>query len=207
MNTSNFSSGQTDRSAKSWRSLMTQQQIDERIGALNKSKNLPRDLVRKIKRSRELPMSHADRAKKFGTARHVVKRILLGTSYTDVLSDSEEDEANVIIGESIKNDKVFKDALERVKRRTTDFKDDSGVTHALWDGNKSQKGNPHLVIYYFGIAQAVTAVVYMASNKLTEIPEGLIMCHKCKFKYCVALNCVAPDTHLQNAKDKIRDGT
>jgi hypothetical protein len=178
--------------AKSWRSLMTQEQIAKREDVVRQKRNmevLSDDTILKIKNSKE---SLKKCAKAYNTTCGVVLRIKNG----EYKSASERDEI------------AFKAAIERLVKKSTKFKDASGVEHLLFKNDKSQDANAkRYYISYFGNSISVNRVSYMAHHKFKSLEEGKMVRHKCLYKHCISNDCLELGTAKDNANDRKRDNT
>jgi hypothetical protein len=178
--------------AKSWRSLMTLEQISEREGVERQKRNmevLSDDIILQIKNSSE---SFAKCAKTYTVTTSIVKKIRDGR----YKSLPERDE----IG--------FKKAIEKLSKKSTEFKDDFGVEHLLFKDDKSQDPNAkRYQISYFGIFEYVHRASYMAHHKIKSIEQEKMVRHKCLYKHCINNECLELGTAQDNANDRKRDNT
>jgi hypothetical protein len=178
--------------AKSWRSLMTLEQIAKREGVERQKRNmevLSDDIIEKIKNFKE---SDKKCAKAYNTTSGVVRRIKIG-EYKSAL---ERDEI------------AFKTTIERLEKYSTKFKDTSGVEHFLFKNDNSQDPNAkRYTISYFGIQINVSRVSYMAHHKIKNTDEGKMVRHKCLYKHCISHECLELGTSQDNANDRKRDNT
>jgi hypothetical protein len=179
-------------SAKTWRSLMTLEQITERESIIRrkiKTEVLSNDIILQIKNSRD---SLTKCAKAYNTTKDIVRTIKDGT-YKSI---SERDEI------------AFKRAIERLEKYSTKFKDAFGVEHLLFKNDKSQDPNAkRYKISYFGITLSAYRVSFMVHRKIKSIEQGKMVRHKCLYKHCISHECLELGTAQDNANDKKRDNT
>jgi hypothetical protein len=179
-------------SARNWRHLMTLEQISERESVERLKRNnevVSDDIIQKVKNSKE---SLRKCGKTYNITTSIVQKIRNGK----YKSSLERDE----IG--------FKEAIERLVKHSTKFKDASGVEHLLFKNDKSQDSNvKRYQTSYFGKLVIVHRASYMANNKIKSIEEGKVVRHRCVYKHCVSYECLELGTVQDNANDKQRDNT
>ena len=162
--------------AKSWRSLMTSEQIAARESVERRKISLEvlsDDIIEKIKNSKE---SERKCAKRYKIKHSIVHNIKNGT----YKSASERDE----IG--------FKKVIARLAQNSTLFKDpETGVEHLLFknDQSKDPKAKRYRIMY-FGSYVSVHCASYLVHRKIKSIEEGKMVRHKCLYKHCISNQCL-----------------
>jgi hypothetical protein len=179
--------------AKTWRSLMTSEQITKRESIERRKQNkgvLPNDIILKIKNSND---TLAKCAKKYNVTICTVHNIRKG-NYKSILE----------------RDKIgFTKVIERVTKNSTKFQDPlTGIEHIIWKNDKSQDPNAKpYKISYFGIKVPIHRASYMVYRKIKSIEEGKVVRHKCLYKHCISHKCLEIGTVQDNANDRRRDNT
>jgi hypothetical protein len=180
--------------ARGWRHRMTPEQIKERESVVRRAVRttsiLSDEVVQQITDS---SLTQEDCAGKYKTTIAIVQRIQYG-KYMSTLERNE-------IG--------FTNMIAKLAKQSVVIKDEeTGIQHQLFKGNASQDANAvRYQISYFGKLGFVARVSFMAHNKLTELPEGKVVRHLCRFKHCVSIDCLELGTYQDNAHDRLRDGT
>lgn len=103
----------------------------------------------------------------------------------------------------------FKSIIQKIASRSTNFHDPIDETeHMLYQGNTSKQPDEILPqIRFFRKSICVAKATFTAYNRIERVPEGSIVRHKCRYKYCTNIKCLEIGTIQENAMDRIRDGT
>ncbi len=196
--------GQLDN-AKTWKHLFSEEDLKKRIKEPLKA--LSREEVLNI---RQFSKSNSvqECANRFDVSTSTIRDILFERSHQFVHEDLETEQKNIMEHELKRKDKYFEKTKNRIKNSSTLFIDENNNTHWLWKNDKSQNSR---VKYYrtwlFSDVMHVHQVSYMSFNKLCAIDPSKVIRHKCKYKHCVNPDCLELGTYLENAMDRIRDGT
>lgn len=163
----------------------------------------------------------AERAEQFGVSTRIVQHIDSGESWchlprkrkrlseNDEMIDEEyflETKLCITKKKLMTSDQDFDkgcNLIERHVEKICDLHDKK--EHWLWLGASGR--DRYGVATMFKITYKAHRLSYQAYNKVTSIEEGKVIRHKCRYRKCVNPACLEIGTIVDNAKDKIRDGT
>lgn len=100
----------------------------------------------------------------------------------------------------------YKNALQRLFKKCQVVTDEKfEKPHWLWQGRLTKDGHANLTRFKERQVLAHCAS-WMAANNVDKVPAEQIL-HKCLYKNCIQPDHLVPGTPLQNAQDRVRDGT
>jgi hypothetical protein len=187
-----------------------------KIGEKHPSAKITEEIAQKIIDSYEFG-NRQERVDLFGLSYSLVEKIDHGSTWCHLprkrkkLYGEEEEfymerKVKKTSGILMKSEEDFAKAREKIQMRIEKICDlKEKKEHWLWTDACNVKG--YGVIKMFQCNYQAHSLSYLAHNKISTIKKGLQVRHKCRFRKCVNPDCLELGTAIDNAHDRLRDGT